>query len=99
MCVRRRNCTAKIRTVPQCEVPTAALSVVRNAYSSPLQIFVGVASAVMFGIRFGAQGVSLHATSSGKLPCARTVAKYLHTRPGMPLSRSFAEKGKQRAGN
>lgn len=46
----------------------------------------------MFGIRFGAQGVALHATSSGKLPSARSAAKCLHTGPGMPLSPSFAEK-------
>jgi hypothetical protein len=36
----------------------------------------------MFGIRFEAQGVALHASSTGKLPCARNVAKYLHAAVG-----------------
>ncbi len=56
----------KVSTVPQCEVPMAALSDVRNVSSDPLQIFVGAARAVMSGIHFGLQGFVPHVTSNGR---------------------------------
>jgi hypothetical protein len=77
---------ARSLTVLVCEVLTAISFVVRSASSNHPTTSVGVANAVIFGIRSGRLESAPRAASSGKLPPAPTVAKYLSMAPGMSLN-------------
>jgi len=60
-----------------------------KCHFQPSDDTAGAAHAAMFGIRSGRQESVPHAASSGKRPCARTVAKCLIIGPGMCLNRNL----------